>query len=404
MHPPGAHPDDTFDWLERLLQRGGADAAFDEVVDRFRREKQYRRVFEARLMKKRMELNLPLVSQPALADLPKEVQQAYQDASVQAAREVGQLFLADGDIPRAWPYFRAVGNAEPVVAAIESFDAGEADTPESQNRLGATIQVAFQEGVHPRKGFELVLKHYGLCRAITMFSAYPDTPDRPGSLRLLVRTLHDELAANLARTIESVEGRKPDTASIASLISGRDWLFEHDAQHTDSSHLISVLRLSSDLDDEETLRLAIALADYGTHLSPMFQHMDEPPFDNIYTDRGVFLRALAGDNVDAAVAHFEEKAARFDPAHYGTGPAETLIDLLVRLERYGDAIGAFRRYLADVAPEHLSCPSLTELCQMAGDFDQLKDVTREQSDPLGYLAALIQRRDAATTLKTRREG
>ena len=66
------------------------------------------------------------------------------------------------------------------------------------------------------------------------------------------------------------------------------------------------------------------------------------------------------------------------------------MELLIRLERYDDAINAFRRYLMDAAPEDLSCPSLLQLCQMAGDFEQLKEVAKEQSDPLSYLAALIQ--------------
>jgi hypothetical protein len=30
-----------------------------------------------------------------------------------------------------------------------------------------------------------------------------------------------------------------------------------------------------------------------------------------------------------------------------------------------------------------------QLCELAGDFDQLKQVTRERSDALGYFAAVI---------------
>ena len=87
----------------------------------FGREKEYRQLFDARLMKKRWELGLPLVAQPAFADLPKEVQQSYQDGYVQAATEVGELYLADGDIPRAWTYFRALGNTKPVAEALDTF-------------------------------------------------------------------------------------------------------------------------------------------------------------------------------------------------------------------------------------------------------------------------------------------
>ena len=392
MHLDDPALERTFSWIEQLLQNGNVDAAFQQLIERFRQEKEYRRVFDARLMKKRLELNLPLVSQPTLAELPSDVQQAYQDAQVTAAREVGELLLADGDIPGAWPYFRAVGNAEPIIKALDSFDVDATDTQESQERLGNAIQIAFQEGVNPRRGLELILKHYGLCRAITMFSAYPQTEGRNESLGLLVRSLYDQIVDNLARTIAAVEGTPPANNSIDSLIAGRDWLFENNAQHTDSSHLVAVLRLSGELEDEETLRLAVALADYGTRLSPMFQYTEDPPFDRIYEDRGIYLRALVGEDVDRAVRHFEEKAARFDPEEYGTQPAETLVGLLIRLERYQEAIDAFRRYLAEVAPEHLSCPPLPQLCQMAGDFDQLKDVARQQADPLSYMAGVIQSR------------
>jgi hypothetical protein len=66
------------------------------------------------------------------------------------------------------------------------------------------------------------------------------------------------------------------------------------------------------------------------------------------------------------------------------------VELLIRLSRYDAAIKTFRRYLSDVAPEDLSCPPLPRLCQMAGDFEQLKDVAKQQNDPLAYMAALIQ--------------
>jgi tetratricopeptide (TPR) repeat protein len=381
----------VFSWLDRLVQNAGdANAAFDRLVERLRSEKQYRQLFDARLMKKRWELGLPLVAQPTFADLPKEVQQSYQDGYVQAATEVGELYLADGDIPRAWTYFRALGNTKPVAEALETFAPSDSDTPEAQDLLGSTIQLAFQEGVNPRKGFELILQHYGMCRAITMFSSYPHEDGRDESLRLLVRSLHGELVNNLKRAISSVEGKVPEGNAIPALIAGRDWLFENNAQHTDSSHIVSLLKLSGDLEDRESLKLAIEIADYGTQLGPMFQYQEDPPFDRVYEDRGTYLRALLGENVDAAVSHFEEKAERFDPERYGNGPAEVLVELFIRLGRFDEAIRIFRRYLMNFAPEDLSCPSLLQLCQMAGDFEQLRQVAQQQSDPLSYMAALLQ--------------
>ena len=357
---------------------------------RFRRDKEYRKLFDARLMQKRLELGLPLVSAAGIGDVPKALQQAYQDASVHAAREVGELILADRNIPQAWPYFRAIGDTGPIIQALDTFDVADTDTPESQEALGATIQIAFQEGLHPRKGFELILKHYGLCRAITMFSAYPERDGRQESLRLLVRSLHGQIVDNLKHAISDVEGAQPESYSIAALIEGRDWLFENNAQHTDSSHIAPVLAFSAELDDKETLRLAVEIADYASRLGPLFQYSDDPPFERVYEDRGVYLRALLGEDVDRAIKHFDDKAAGSDPDRDGRRPAEVLVELLIRLGRYDDAIKAFRRYLDDAAAEGLSCPSLLQLCQMAGDFEQLKQVAKQQSDPLSYMAAIIQ--------------
>jgi hypothetical protein len=379
-----------FPWLEQVLQHGNASAAFDQLAERFRRDKQYRLLFEARLMQKRLELGLPLISSGRIGDVPKDLQEAYQDGYVHAAREVGELMLADGNIPHAWPYFRAIGDTGPIVQALDTLEVPDPNTPEAHEALAATIHIAFQEGVHSRKGFELVLKHYGLCRAITMFAGYAEREGRHESLRLLVRSLHGELVENLKRAIANAEGVAPESHSVTALIEGREWLFANSAQHTDSSHISPVLKFSAELDDEDTLRLAVEIADYGRHLDPMFQYPDEPPFENTYKDHGVYLKALAGEDVDVAVRHFEEKAAGSDPDRDGSRPAEVLVELLIRLSRYDDAIKAFRRYLREVAPEDLSCPSLLQLCQMAGDFDQLKEVAKQQRDPLSYLAAIIQ--------------
>lgn len=379
-----------FSWIDELVRNGDLDAAFEQLAERLKRDKQYRLLFDARLMQKRSELGLPLVSPARIGDVPKELQDAYQDGYVHAAREVGELLLADRHIPHAWPYFRAIGDTSPIVQALDTFEVPDPETPEAHEALAATIHIAFQEGLHPRKGFELILKHYGLCRAITMFSSYGEREGRHESLRLLVRSLHGQLVDNLTRAIANVEGAPPESHSVTALIEGRDWLFANNAQHTDSSHIAPVLKFSAELDDKDTLRLAVEIADYGGHLDPLFQYADEPPFENTYKDRGVYLRALAGENVDLAVRHFEEKAATSDPNRDGSGPAEVLVELLIRLSRYDDAIKAFRRYLSDVAPEDLSCPSLLQLCQMAGDFDQLKEVAKQQRDPLSYLAGAIQ--------------
>jgi len=381
----------SFLWIDDAAGHRDPAALFEELISKFTRERQYGSVFNARLMQTRLALGLPLMSQPTIADVPAPLQAQYQNGYIEAAREVGTLFLANGNIAAAWPYFRAIGDIKPIADAIDAFDAGDTSSPESAERLSTVVQIAFQEGAHPKKGFELMLKHYGMCRAVTMFAAYPETHGREESLQLLVRALHAEIVENLKHAIRSVEDTAPETESIPVLIAHRDWLFEHNAQYTDSSHLVALLKFCGDLEDRAALAQAVELAAYGCRLGAMFQYNDDPPFERGFEDRHVYLRALAGEDVDAAVAHFTAKAEAGAREYGDTRPAEVLVGLLVRLERPGQAIQAFKQFLGNVPPEQLSCPTLLQLCEMAGDFEQLKQVAQQQSDPLSYLAAVIRK-------------
>lgn len=370
---------DPFEAVQKALETGGFAAGIDFLENKFRAEKQYPQLFEALLMKKRSELGLPLVQSelPAGADAAKRT--AYEEYFIQSARQIGLLFLDDGNIERAWPYFRAIGERAPVAEAIEKVTA-----PEGIDRV---IEIALQEGANPRKGFELLLSNYGICRAITFFEQYPDPATREQTLQLLVRTLHHELVASLKRAIAHTEGQGPETNNVRELIAGRDWLFgEHD-YYVDTSHLVSIIRYSLDLKDRETLALAIELTEYGRRLSTFFKFRVEPPFEDIYADHAIYFRALLGEDAGTAIAHFRRKVDETDPEQVGTAPAQILVTLLVRLERYSEAIDASLQYLRDVNPSQLSCPSAMQLCQMAADYSRLRELAREQGDLLNFFAA-----------------
>ncbi len=310
-------------------------AAFDLLARKFLEEKQYPRLFEARLMRKRYELGLPLVRNPGLDGIPNEKRPAYEQAFLDAAREVGGLYLAAGDIARAWSYFRAIGEPAPIAAALERFEPGE--------DLQTFIDIAFHEGAHPRRGFELVLAHYGLCRAITYFQQFPQGPDRVEALHLLVRTLHRELVESLRRRIEQTEGQAPAGTCAAELIAGRDWLFGEFSYYVDTSHLISVLQFSLGLEDREMLALALDLAEYGQRLSPQFHYRNEPPFED-YVDYILYFKALLGRDIEAAVDHFRQK------------DTQVLVELFTSL----------------------------------GDFERLAGLARERDDLLTFTAAVLQ--------------
>src|SRR5260370_11524295 len=107
-----------FDLIEQAIRSGGPEAGLNLLVQKFEEEKNYPLLFEARMMQKRHELGLPLVQIGSIDDLPEDKRAAYERAFTESAREIGSLLLADGQIPRAWPYFRAIRESAPVASAL----------------------------------------------------------------------------------------------------------------------------------------------------------------------------------------------------------------------------------------------------------------------------------------------
>ena len=373
--------DDAFDLIEQAVCVGGAESGFDLLAKKLVEDKNYPLLFEVRVVEQRHKMGLPPLRVDGVDDIPSRHRDDYEETLAQAAREVGSLFLSDGDIPRAWPYFRAIGERELVCAAIEKLESAE----------DAVIQMALEERVHPRKGFELLLGRYGICRAITYFEQYSDRETREQCIVLLVRTLHRELIESLQRAIVK---RQPGMAlphlpdSVPELIRGRDWLFGDLDYYVDTSHLVAVIRFALDLADTEALRLAIELCEYGKHLSTQFKYRAEPPFDDVYVDHAAYLSALAGENVDACIQHFLAKVRASD---LDTTPAQVLVALLTRLKRYQEAIDISLEHLSQTAGEQLVCPTIPQLCQLAGDYARLKQLARERGDLLSFMAATLPR-------------
>ena len=329
----------------------------------------FRALLDALLLQARFELGLPLVLQGGLNDLVEPNRSAYEDRYVVAIRTVGRKLLDRGEIAAAWPYYRVLGENAPVVKALERFEHHPPETyePDAADTLGPIVEVAFGQGIHPRKGWDLILNHHGPCTAITAFDQLPpDETIRRLCAGRLIRHIHAQILGNLRADIARRGEPEPqENASMEDILADRPWLFEDDNYHVNVSHLSAVVRMSPILEDRESLALAVELTDYGRRLSERHRFEGDPPFEDVYVDHGVYLRALLDIDFESALTHFRSKIASRDDSWYdvsSTLPAQVLILLLVRSSRFVEAISVFRDHLLQVPESSLICPNLSSLC------------------------------------------
>ena len=300
------------------------------------------------------------------------------------------MMLDRGEIAAAWPYFRAIGESEPIARAIDAFEPGE----DSGEALSQVIEVAFNQGVAPRKGFELILRNYGTCSSISSFEGLPPEETlRQDCAGMLVRQLHAHLVENLRGEISRRGQPLPvEGAPIPALIAGRDWMFAEDAYHIDVSHLSAVVRYGAQLADPADLALALELTEYGRNLSERHRYEGEPPFEDVYEDHNAYFKVLLGRDVEKGLAHFRAKLASADAEDRrdDAAVAQVLVRLLVRLDRMDEAIEVAATHLAGRPETTLACPSLAQLCQRAGRLDRLAQASRACDDLVNYAAALLQ--------------
>jgi hypothetical protein len=379
-----------FDELEHTLAAKGPDAAVRRLCERLRENKDYASLFYALLMHKRQQLGVAPVPTGPATDLPESTHAEYEEAIRQAGRQVGELYLQEGQLAQAWAYFRMLNEPQAVRRVLDAYE------PKEDEDVQTLVQIAFYEGVHPRKGFDWILQRFGLCNAITTLSSQElahGPEDRQYCLQALVRALYAELRERLAAEIERHDGKAPAETSIRELIAGRDWLFGDDCYHIDLSHLSSVVQMSMHLTPCPELDMARELCEYGQRLSGRFVNPGDPPFEDLYRAIGIYLAILAGDNVEEGLDYFRRQAEQADPETIGTYPAQVLVNLLLKLERPEDALAVARKHLAASDNRQLSCPSIVELCRKVGDYRTLAEVAREQGDPVHFLAGLLATRD-----------
>jgi hypothetical protein len=375
----------AFDRLKAALAGGGPAAAIDDLIAELRRAEDFNGLFYALLLKKRVELGVsPFPTGPA-SELPPHTHEPYEQAIRDAGRHVGNIYLRRGELPKAWTFFRMLGEPGPVKDALARFD------PKPDDDIYPIVEIAWQNGVLPEKGFDLVLDRHGICSAITMVGSSDLSSNaalRDYCVGRLVRALHEQLVERLRNDLAARGVTVPEVASIPRLIEGHPELFGEDAYHTDTSHLSSVVQMSTHLPPGPELDRARELCEYGRHLSPGLQGNNDPPFEENYADFLAFLSVVAGVDADGNLERFRAKAER-DFAEGITYSAQVYVNLLVRANRVKDALAAAKRYLLREDERNLICPGVGELARRLGDYGALADAAKARSDAVQFLAGLI---------------
>jgi len=384
----------TFDRIRAALGTGPT-AAVDALVEELRAAGNFQQLFYALLLKKRVELGVsPFPTGPS-AELPPETHVPYEDAIRDAGRVVGHALLERKQFPEAWSYFRMLGEPEPVKAALEAHEPGPDDD------IYPIIEIAWQGGLLPKKGFDLVLDRHGVCSAITMVSG----SDIMGNAELrdycvgrLAKALHAQLAERLRGDLTGRGIEVAADASISQIAEAHPELFAEDAYHLDTSHLASVVQMSTYLSAGPENLLAQELCAYGRRLSRSLQGHNDAPFDEGYDDYLAFLKVIAGAptpprignpvEVETGLARFRAKAER-EAAEGSTYAAQVYVNLLLRANRPAEALAAAKQLLLAEDERQLICPGVGELAKRAGDFETLAAAAQARNDPVGFLASLI---------------
>ncbi len=384
-----------FDYLATLSKDATAQDAsplFQKLAQQLVESGQLHPLFEMRLLEKRYQLGLPLEQQGSLEGLPAAEREALEQASLQACREVGQLFLDRGQAREAWSYLRAAGEKE-LVKQWLGRQGLEPTTPEKdEEQAEALIALALYEGVDPERGFAWLLAQRGTCNAVTELDALAGNlavEDQRACAAVLVRHMHAELLESLRGHLQRLELDVPTSDSIADILQSHPELLADGAYHVDTSHLGTTVRFARSLTEAKILGLAVDLAEYGSRLAKDLQYPDQPPFEDLYRTHLLLFRASLGEDSEAAIAYFRGQADEVSTEYYGSSAIEAYLILLSRVGQHALAMDEYARLVPVEGSLSAYAPTLLQLAQGCTGWERYLAICAEREDAVGYAMGLL---------------
>ena len=321
--------------------------------------------------------------------LEDELAEKLEHAYLTSCREIGQLFLDANDPLSAWRYLRPTGDKHAIRQWLACASADE-------NNADELIELALYEGIDPERGFAWLLARSGTCQSITQLEAIQaqlSIPDQTACAAVLLRHVHQELLANLRGHAEQL-GDVPASANTAlEYVTALPQLIADGNFHIDTSHLATTVRYARLLTEPGLVELAIDLAEYGSRLAEDHQYPGEPPFEQLYPTHMLLFRATLGQEVDAAVEYFGQRARDSIGDSHSTTAIETYLVLLQRIGRGQQALEEYVELVPKGCELSLHAPDLMSLARQQGSWQDYFAICQSRDDLVGYAAGLLAERE-----------
>ena len=377
--------------LEVSLLPTEPDSVLDRLESVLVEQRDYHRLFDAKMMRVRQRMGLRITRPTALSDVPREQEPEFRKAWTDTAREIGQLFLDNGLLPDAWAYFRTIQEPERVRAAIQA-KVAEASGLTDQDRE-ELLNLALYDGAHMVEGIRLLLRTHGTCNTVTAMSqviGQMSPAERRQAAAIMVRHLYTDLQASVRRDIERRQPLLRAEIPLREMIVGKDYLFADGNYHIDVSHLHSIVGFARNLHREDPeLKLAVELSLYGEQLSEHLRYPADVPFEDYYVASGYFLRALSGEDEQAGLDWFTCRLQQEPDEADRRMIAFVLVDLATRLGRAAEVLETVAPWLSRM--EDPNGFSFTAACIESGRPELLEMTARANDDVLAFATSLLVR-------------
>jgi tetratricopeptide (TPR) repeat protein len=351
------------------------------------------RLFELRLLEERRRLGLALDRRTPIDEIEEPLRSQLEAAYLAACREVGELLLEAGRLREAWMYLRPAGDKLAMRRRLSHV------TAEGEQADGL-IELALFEGIDPERGYAWLLGRQGTCSGITTLDGLEQqlsVAEVRACAAVLVRHVHNELLGNLRGHLHRLVGAAPPQLGIRDLLAQHPELQAGGDYHLDPSHLTSAMRYARMLTDPALTAKALEMAEYGARLPADLQYPGEPPFEDVYQAHGLLLRATLGRDVDEALEYFGSRARGERESHGAETPSTAAVEaylvLLARTGRFDEALAAYRELTEPGRDLSRYAPTLLELAEASGAWEQHAEICRERNDVLGFTAGVLARHD-----------